>query len=293
MIQTRIGVLGATSMVGGCLLPALTASGAQVVAFSRNLSRSTQHGVRWVQLGAIAPTIAPAAPVHHWISLAPIWALPEHFALLQAHNARRVVVLSSTSVFTKQGSTDPQEQAVAQRLADAEKCISDWAYSHGVEWVMLRPTLIYGLGLDKNVSEIARFVRRFGFFPVFGKAAGLRQPIHVADVADVASACVASLKAPVAMNRAYNLSGGETLSYRDMVQRVFAALGRPVRLLPVPLWAFELAVSVLRLLPKYRQWSSAMAERMNQDLVFSHAEAEQAFGFKPRPFVLAQADLPP
>lgn len=290
MTQTRIGVLGATSLVGGCLIPQLTATGTRVTAFSRSLPRSAQHGVEWVQLGAIAPTVAPAAPVHHWISLAPIWALPEQFALLEAHDARRVVVLSSTSVFTKQGSNDPQEQAVAQKLADAERRISDWAHSHGVEWVMLRPTLIYGLGLDKNVSEIARFVRRFGFFPVFGKAQGLRQPIHTVDVA---GACVAALKAPVAQNRAYNISGGETLTYRHMVERVFAALGRPVRLLPVPLWAFGLAVSMLRILPKYRQWSSAMAQRMNQDLVFSHAEAQRDFGFNPRPFVLAQADLPP
>ena len=198
-------------------------------------------------------------------------------------------MLSSTSLFTKQGSNDPQEQAVAQKLADAEAQIAQWAHSRGVEWVILRPTLIYGFGLDKNITEIAGFIRRFGFFPVFGKAAGLRQPIHTADVA---SACVAALKAPVAVNRAYNISGGETLTYRDMVKRVFAALGRPVRMLPVPLWAFGLAVSALRRLPKYRQWSSAMAERMNQDLVFSHSEAQRDFGFNPRPFVLAPGDLP-
>ena len=289
MTQNRIGVLGATSMVGGCLLPALTATGTHVTAFSRSLPRPRNHGVDWVQLSDIAPAIAPATLIHHWISLAPIWALPECFALLEAHGARRIVVLSSTSLFTKQGSNDPQEQAVAQKLADAERRISDWAQSGGVEWVVLRPTLIYGLRLDKNITEIAGFIRRFGFFPVFGKAVGLRQPIHTADVA---SACLSALNASAPMNRAYNISGGETLTYRDMVARVFAALGRPVRLLPVPLWAFGLAVSVLRRLPKYRQWSSAMAERMGQDLVFSHSEAQRDFAFNPRPFVLAPSDLP-
>ena len=289
MTQDRIGVLGATSMVGGCLLPALTATGTRVMAFSRSPPRPREHGVDWFRLGNLSPAIAAAAPIVHWISLAPIWALPECFALLEAHGARRIVVLSSTSLFTKQDSNDPQEQAVAQKLADAEAQIAQWAHSRGVEWVILRPTLIYGLGQDKNITEIAGFIRRFGFFPVFGKAAGLRQPIHTADVA---SACVAALKAPVAMNRAYNISGGETLTYRDMVKRVFAALARPVRLLPVPLWAFGLAVSLLRRWPKYRQWSSAMAERMGQDLVFSHSEAQRDFGFNPRPFVLAPGDLP-
>ncbi|MFZ4539744.1 NAD-dependent epimerase/dehydratase family protein [Propionivibrio sp.] len=155
--------------------------------------------------------------------------------------------------------------------------------------MILRPTLIYGLGRDKNISEIARFIRRFGFFPVLGQAQGLRQPIHAEDVAAV---CVSALQAPCAANRAYNISGGETLAYRDMVARVFAALGRTPRLATVPLWAFRLAVTVLRCLPRYRQWSAAMAERMNRDLVFEHTEAARDLGFKPRCFALNAEDLP-
>lgn len=38
--------------------------------------------------------------------------------------------------------------------------------------------------------------------------------------------------------------------------------GRRSRLLTVPLWAFSVAVTVLRRLPRYRLWSSAMAERV-------------------------------
>ena len=63
--------------------------------------------------------------------MVPIWVLPEHFLVLEASGARRVVT---------------------------------WAKSRGIEWVILRPTLIYGLGRDKNISEIARFIRRFSFF---------------------------------------------------------------------------------------------------------------------------------
>src|SRR3546814_18582512 len=87
--------------------------------------------------------------------------------------------------------------------------------------------MIYGQGREKNSSVMARFIRRFAFFPLFGSAQGLRQPIHAEDVA---AACVVALQAPGAANRAYNLSGGETLAYRALVARVFAALGRPARL---------------------------------------------------------------
>ena len=288
----RVGVLGATSLVGACLLPLLIESGSAVIAHSRRRApEPAGDGIEWRQLSDDgAPGVeSDVGLIACWICVAPVWVLPDYFGLLEAHGARRVVVLSSTSRFTKDDSNDPHEQEVAIRLAAAEARVQQWAERHGVEWVVLRPTLIYGLGRDKNIAEIARFIRRSGFFPLFGKAGGLRQPIHVQDVA---GACAAALQTHSAANRAYNISGGETLSYRAMVLRIFAALGRRPRLLTVPLWAFSLAVTVLRRVPRYRQWSSAMAERMNRDLVFAHLDAARDFGFKPRAFVLDADDLP-
>jgi nucleoside-diphosphate-sugar epimerase len=259
-------------------------AGWRVVAFSRRAAESGL-GVEWRQL----PFTEVTAEISHWICVAPIWVLPDYFKLIETSGARRVVVLSSTSRFTKVGSGDTAEQVTAAKLIDGEARLQAWAESCGVEWVILRPTLIYGLGRDKNISEIARFIRRFGFFPVLCEAKGQRQPIHAEDVA---GPCLAALQGSAVSNRSYNISGGETLIYREMVARVFAALGRRPRLLTVPLWAFRLAVTTMRCLPRYRQWSSAMAERMNRDLVFDHAEAARDLGFKPRAFALAAEDLP-
>ncbi|MGZ8158934.1 MAG: NAD-dependent epimerase/dehydratase family protein, partial [Methylobacter sp.] len=197
--EGTVGVFGATSLVGACLLPLLSAEGWQVTAFSRRAAGRAADGVAWRQLPLTEcplPQTFDKTASHsagqskdrvtpHWICVAPIWVLPDYFALLDAQGARRVVVLSSTSRFTKDDSTDPEEQVIALRLADAEARVQEWAESRGVEWVILRPTLIYGLGMDKNITEIARFIRRFGFFPLFGKASGLRQPIHSGDVAGV------------------------------------------------------------------------------------------------------------
>lgn len=289
--QNHVAVLGATSFVGTCLLPLLTDAGWQVTAYSRHAVEQASDSEAWRQLplaGAHSPQMGGGV-TPYWICVAPIWVLPDYFGLLEAQGARRVVVLSSTSRFTKGDSTDPEERALALRLADTEARVQEWAESRGVEWVVLRPTLIYGLGQDKNITEIARFIHRFGFFPLFGKANGLRQPIHAVDVA---GACLAALQIPCATNRAYNISGGETLSYRNMAARVFSALGRHPRMLTVPLCAFRLAVSVLRRLPRYRKWSAAMAERMNRDMVFDHTEAARDLRFKPRAFVLTAEDLP-
>jgi len=327
----KVIVFGATGGTGRATVRELLDGGHEVTAFSRHAVERLVDGVTWRQL-ASAEDLLPQHSGQHadaaisyptkqpklycqvagynpsndndqdagypqlcmgvtpcWICVAPIWVLPDYFGLLETLGARRVVVLSSTSRFTKGDSSDPEEQAIARRLTDAEVRVQEWAENCGVEWVILRPTLIYGLGRDKNIAEIARFIRRFGFLPLFGGAKGLRQPIHGADVAD---ACLTALQVPCAANRAYNISGGETLTYRDMVARVFAALGRRPHWLNIPLWAFRLALIMLRRLPRYRQWSTAMAERMNRDLVFDHAEAARDLCFKPRAFVLTEGDLP-
>jgi len=285
-----VGVLGATSFVGKSLLPLLTSENCEVNAYSRQPIQHDVDHVKWFQLGSStsAPLTNPPAEISNWICVTPIWMLSAYLPWLKNMGARRVVALSSTSRFTKTGSSDISEQALAKSIADSEQQLIEWAEANGITWIILRPTLIYGLGLDKNVGEIARFIRRFSFFPVFGKARGLRQPVHVQDVAH---ACVAALNGPIS-NRAYNISGGEALTYQEMVARVFKTLGRTPRMLSVPLAAFRLAVAMLRLLPRFRKWTPAMAERMNQDMVFDHTEAAQDLGFSPRPFVLTRTDLP-
>jgi len=293
MDEKGIGLLGATSLVGECLLPLLVRNGWQVMAFSRRPVNSDAAGIEWRQLDerllAAGSSIEAKGGIASWICVAPIWVLPEHFLLLEACGARRIVVLSSTSCFTKGHSSDLAEQDIARRLAEGENALRVWAEARGVAWVILRPTLIYGRGRDKNITEIVNFISRFGFFPLLGRAKGLRQPVHAEDVAQ---ACLAALGKSSRVNHAYNLSGGETLPYREMVGRVFSAMERRPRLLTVPLWSFRLALMVLHLLPRYRHWTAAMAERMNQDLVFDHSEAERDLTYHPRPFRLAAKDLP-
>lgn len=279
-------------MVGESLLPLLAHAGWQITAFSRRAFNRVGNDVVWRQINpSSSPLVSPLAEEAHipnWICVAPIWTLPDYFSLLEGYGACRVVALSSTSRFSKHESGDPAERALARRLDDAEAKLCAWAKSRGVEWTILRPTLIYGRGRDKNLSEIARWIRRFGFFPLLGQGLGLRQPVHVTDVA---AACVAALTNAGACNRDYNISGAETLPYREMVGRVFAALGRRPRFLIVPAGVFKLALMGLRLFPRYRHWSVAMAERMNRDLVFDHSDAVREWGFVPQSFHISAEDV--
>jgi nucleoside-diphosphate-sugar epimerase len=287
----RIGLFGATSLVGQCLLPLLSQSGWEVTAFSRRPMTSSDRNVQWIRIsddhhGTFAGEFGQ---IDLWICVAPIWVLPDYFRMLEMLGARRIIAVSSTSRFTKNNSSAPDEKVTAHKLSESEDRLQTWARTRGVAWIILRPTLIYGWGQDKNISEIIRLIRRFGFFPLAGQAHGLRQPIHAEDVA---IACLSALEKSAIVNHAYNLSGGEILTYREMINRLFTALGRKPRIITVPLGFFRMAASVLHYVPRYRHWTAQMAERMNADLVFDHKEAVRDLNFSPRKFQLDSKDLP-
>lgn len=264
-----VGILGATGFVGRAVQARLDAAGRSTVAISRIAAATGDTGRRDDRMAM-------------WIAVCPIWALPEHFARLEATGATRLVALSSTSRFTKVESADARERDTARKLAAAEAAVFEWAGRRGVAATILRPTLIYDGVHDRNIAMIAAFIRRWGFFPVVGAAGGLRQPVHVDDVA---AACVAALTA-AAPEPTYDLSGGETLPYRRMVERVFRSLGRAPRIVSLPRWAARAGVAALRAFPRYRHLTMAMFDRMDEDLTFAHTGAQRDLGFSPRAFVL-------
>ena len=295
MHSIRLGVLGGTSLVGRHLLNLLSLQSIIATAYTRqNTDQSPViPGITWQQLDTSArPEIDTENTVDEstsllprislWISVAPIWVLSNHFNFLKLHGAQRIVALSSTSLFVKDNSSNADERSISLRLSQGEESLKTWAEANGIEWIILRPTLIYGGRKDKNISEIANFIERFGFFPVFGRASGLRQPVYAGDVA---AACLSALQQPAVVNHAYNISGGETLTYHQMVTRIFSTLGLRSRILHVPLFFFRIVIYLLHLIPRYRNWSVEMAERMNQDLCFDHSSATRDFAYLPRNFV--------
>jgi len=274
--EKPIGILGATSIVADYLMELLTAD-YQPLQFSRSIPEDQSTAV----VGASVPC---------WISVIPIWATPNYFELFLTRGAHRIIALSSTSRFTKTASPIESERLVATQLAEGEEAFSYWANAHGVEFLILRPTMIYGRGRDLNLSQIARLIAWFGFFPVAGAATGLRQPLHAKDLA---IACIQALEATHLAGQAYDVSGGEIVSYHEMVGRVFDALGKPRLLVRLPTPLFSAAITCARLMPAFCNFTPAMARRMNEDLVFDHTPAVQDFGFAPRPFRPTIKDLLP
>ena len=291
----RIGVLGGKSLVGEPLIKklldlqyavtALTRS-EEVTELNENAVITKQHGLTWAKIEVLpeinSKNISEIA-ISDCISLAPIWGLVDQLPLLLSFGVRRIVVLSSTSKYTKTSSSNFGDKYLAERISRSESELKLWAKINNVEYIIIRPTLIYGFGRDKNISEIAGFIKRFHFFPVFGQASGMRQPIHASDVS---SACINALMSSSLKNCSYNIAGLEVLTYREMVARVFLALGYKPKILPIPLFIFKASIVFINALLKDKNWSAAMAERMNTDMIFDTSDAVRDLDFSPVPFEL-------
>jgi len=223
--------------------------------------------------------IAPEGAVV--ISLIPLWLLTQF--LPRFIGVKAIIAVGSTSLFSKSGSSDQGERATARNLQQGEDNLREWCKRSMVHGTLLRPTMIYDGTNDNNIARMRRFIRRFRFLPLAAPAKGLRQPIH-AD--DVAKAIVGAINNPDAYDKAFNIAGGEVLTYRAMAERAFAAESIKPRLLMLPTeWlekTFRAAQSVGILNEKY--FGSAIFQRMNEDLVFDVAEGLRVLNYQPRGF---------
>ena len=270
-------ITGGSSVVGDYLVPRLAAAGHEL----RVLSRRPATDPRWRQVDAARSPVWSAAPegVSHLIHLAPLPLLAKVLPGAPA-SLRRVVAIGTTSIFTKSTSPSVKDQNLVQDQRCAEEGLVSFCAERDIGYTLLRPTLVYDGRRDKNVARIAALIRRLHFFPVAAPGRGLRQPLH-AD--DLAAACIAALDATA--SRSYELAGAERLSYRAMVERIFAAQGLRPRVLPLPSALYRFAIALARVLPRYRGLTPEVADRMNQDMVFDYAPAARDLGFQPRGFV--------
>lgn len=274
-------VFGGSGPIGAALLARMLPAGWTVVA----VSREAQHdmpGVRWLRGDLVRCDGLPAA-VDAIFSCGPLDHFARWFAQAAIH-APRVVAFGSTSADAKQASPDAAERALSAQLRDAEATLFATAASRGVAATVLRPTLVYGDGRDRTIGRIAAMAQRLGWFVIPRSATGLRQPVHVDDLA---AAALGACDASATHGRVYDLPGGETLSWRGMVARTLAALSPRPRLLEVPMPVFRVALGVARLAGEGNGFGDGALARLREDLVFDLAPAQSDFGYAPRRFTPA------
>ena len=271
-------VFGASGQIGAPLLERLGDAGWRVLAVSRE-ARSDTPGRHWLQ-GDFARMPALPAAVDAVFSCGPLDLFARWYEAAGLH-CPRVVAFGSTSASTKQDSRDDAERELARRLLGAEARLHAAAEARGAAATLLRPTLVYGAGRDATLTRIAAMARRWGRFVLPARADGLRQPVHVDDLA---AAALAACEAQAAHGRAYDLPGGERLPYREMVARVLACVEpRPaLHALPMPVFLALLRLAQARGIAG--GLGPGAAARMREDLVFDAGPAARDFGYAPRGF---------
>lgn len=271
-------IIGLSGQVGDALRPLLAQLDAPVFALSRQ-PHCDHARVQWLRGSLEAMPDLPAT-IDTVISLGPLDAFSAWFAQ-SAPPRLRVVALSSTGRVDKLDSDDADERALAARLDAAEICLFEAARAKDSQLTVLRPTMLYGGGRDRSLTPLLRAARRWRLVPLPRGVLGLRQPVHVADVAAATLAC---LDRPGTVGLGFDLPGAEVLGFDAMLARALAAQVPGARIVRLPGPLFRLAIRVAGTLGAGSAAAGAVS-RLARDQTADPAPARLAFGWNPRPFV--------
>ncbi len=274
----KVLVTGATGFTGSRVVPLLLKSGYQVRVFVRPTSdRSPLSAltVEWATGDFANPETLTAAlrGVDALINIASLGFGHAESILKSMKEAgvKRGLFISTTAIFTQLNAGSK-----SIRLA-AEEAIQ----TSGLDFTILRPTMIYGSKRDRNMWRLIRLLRITPVTPIFGDGESLQQPIFVDDVAQ---AVLLALKTDATIGKSYNIAGKAPLTYNQVIDTVASALGKRVWKLHLP---YIPIVRMLQFIERMRLRLPIKAEqvlRLNENKAFSYEEAQRDFGFSPRSF---------
>jgi nucleoside-diphosphate-sugar epimerase len=184
---------------------------------------------------------------------------------------KRVIFVSSTTTML------PTENKFKTLKLEAEELIK----KSGLNYTILRPTMIYGGKEDNNFFKMLSFIKKKGFFVIFGSGKNLIQPVHVDDAAD---AIFKVLDNPAAYNKTYVICGRDAIQYNEMLQIVRNMLGKNFRIIKLPIGASKFAVNIYKKIVKKSDFNSDQIEHMKINKAYSYEEADRDFGFAPMSF---------
>ena len=190
----RLFIIGFTSPLGQSIASQALIAGAHVFAVSRSVPTVSKLSNYCMDIQMdlnVSGSLRKLGLVYGdlVICAAPIRVLARAVTGVEFPSNFCIAAVSSASAITKVDSPFPRDARLSQELLTAEAVI---ATAFGGNARILRPTMIYGSGRDNNVAQIVRILTRFHVFPLIGGGVGLRAPVHVDDLAQVAVAAVAA-----------------------------------------------------------------------------------------------------
>ncbi|RXK88049.1 SDR family oxidoreductase [Chlorobaculum sp. 24CR] len=191
---------------------------------------------------------------------------------------RRFVFISSIKVngeFTLFGKPfsaiekpEPQDSYGISKY-EAEKELAVLSAETGMEVVIIRPPLVYGPGVKANFASMMNWLARGIPLPL-GSVYNQRSLVALDNLVDLIVTCIDH---PKAANQTFLVSDGEDMSTTQLLQRMGQALGKPARLIPVPV---ELMTIIAKLLGQ-----GAVAQRLFGSLQVDSSKTRDILGWKP------------
>ncbi len=287
----RIHVFGASSAVGCAVVQLALGNGHPVLGYSRGRPALPDSASWWQACDLDDPDAHKGFDIHPTdvlISAAPLRKVVPVLERVSHMRPSRVVAISSASAVTKKLSAWSFDRALSEEL---RQCEARLLSQLGAAATVLRPTMIYGSGRDRNVARLAVWMRRWRCVPILASSSGMRAPIHIDDLAAVA---IRVAETGFGSGAILHVPGGERVSYRLMLDRISKGCGVAVALPRIPC-SPGLMMAVGAMMPKSAAKLFAAASRMGEDLtVPDDVEAlgvqRRAFHPDPRALGLRSAD---
>lgn len=137
--------------------------------------------------------------------------------------------------------TPMPEDAYALSKWEAEQGLWRVARETGLEVVILRPPLVYGPGVKANFRRLLDTVTRGWPLPL-GAVRNRRSLLYLGNFVDAIRICI---EHPAAAGQTFLVDDGQPVSTPELVRAVAHAMGRPARLLPVPIGLLEFGGALL------------------------------------------------
>ena len=184
---------------------------------------------------------------------------------------QRLICLSSTRRFTRFPDSGSRRVVAGEKIVEGS----------GLDFTILRPTMIYGPPRDNNVERIVDWLGRRRWMPLIRGGKNLVQPIFVDDVADAIVQCVAHPRETRALS--FTLAGPESLTWREFVETIAQETGHPVSWIPVPYAVARAGAGLAELISARPFVTRDQVRRLLEDKAFGIEEASRALGaWQPR-----------
>lgn len=152
---------------------------------------------------------------------------------------------------------------------EAEERLRQIASRAAMEWVVVRPPLVYGPRVRGNFLALMQYVSRGIPLPV-GSVHNRRSLVSVYNLSDLLCLLVDH---PAAANNRFLVSDSEDVSTPNLVRRIAAALHRSPRVVPCPESFLLTLGSLLR--------QKAAAQRLCSSLVLDKRKTGEMLGWSP------------